>query len=1083
VKRSLYALLFVLLIYLSAWPALLAQGVLAEVHGIVTDSTGLALQNATITVTDTAKGWSRVLHSNDQGEYELPQLEPDTISIAVEAPNFKRIVRKGIVLQTGQQAQVDFKLQTGDVDQTVTVTADASQVQADNGTLGTVVDERKIKELPLNGRNFFQLAQLVPNAFPPIPNSSLSFRGGFNIAGQPEVNNNYILDGIDNSDEATMQPTVSPSVDGIQEFKVLTGAYTAEYGRYSGGQILITTKSGSNSIRGTAYEFYRTSALDAKNYFSPGALPSFNRNQYGVTMGAPIVRNHAFVFGTYEGLRLTQQISALATVPTAQERTGNLSDLVTSSGKPVAVLNPATGIPFPGNQLPAIDPVSQGLLAYYPLPNLPGVASNYLFSETRTQRQDQFSLRVDDNLTKSNSFFVSYQYQNSNAFEPSNSLCGSSVLPGFGCTTPELDQALSIHDTQIISPAIVNELRVGYNRIRTNRFLQDAQDGDVLDALGIPTNTPNGVGLQSGDNLGVPSVTVSGYATLGGATNLPQGRRDNTLNYIDVLSWTKGTHNMRFGADIKRFVYNLTYYQNGRGVFAFNGQYTTNALADFLLGDLLSTSRAPGDPGVHSFTTTSDFFAEDEWHATPNLTLSYGLRYELDFPEGERQNRISTFDPLTGLVPVADGQLLTVQNGALVNVGTSSLIGQVWRLDKTNFAPRIGISYQPFGDQKTILRAGYGIFYDQVVAGNGISQMWRGIPFRDRQTFTNVNSSTYPKPTLSATWTAPFPSGPTAAGGFTPNGINSDYRTANYQQWSLSVDRELQKDLSLELSYLGTKGTHLQESYNLNQPTPGPGAIQGRRPYPQWGSITWVDSNGYSNFNSLGVQLQRRYAQGMTLLIAYTYSHSLDDAPYSGTLQNPQNLPSQYASSDFDVHHRLVSSFTYELPVGRGRALGNGFNRLVEGAISDWQVNGIFVFQTGIPFTVTTTKDISNTGASNYAQVVPGVTPTVSSPTPARWFNTAAFADDLLPAGSYAYGTASRNSLRSDGPVNLDLGVYRRIRFIRETQFELRAEVYNTLNHPTFSAPTANVESPSFGQVTSTSNSARQTQFAVKYIF
>jgi hypothetical protein len=1056
---------------------LYAQGVLAEIHGTVTDSADLPLPGATITVTDTAKGWTRVLHSNSRGEYELPQLEPDSISVAVEAPNFKRTVRNGITLQTGQQAQIDFKLETGDVTQTIDVVGDTSQVQADNGALGTVVETRKIVELPLNGRNFFQLAQLVPNVVPPIPGSSLAFRGGFNVAGQAEVNQNYILDGIDNTDEATMQPTVSPSVDGIQEFKVLTGVYPAEYGRYSGGQILITTKSGSNQIHGTAYEFYRTSALDAKNYFSPGQLPSFSRNQYGVTAGAPVKRDKVFVFGTYEGLRLGQQISAVATVPTASERTGNLSDLHKT------ILNPATGVAYAGATVP-VSSTSAALLAYYPQPNLTGTSSNYLFNETRTQDQNQFSVRVDGNLSKSNTLFVAYQYQNMNIFEPSNSLCGSSVLPGFGCFTPELDQAVSIHDTQIITPSLINEVRVGYNRIGTNRFLEDVKYGDVLDQVGIPTNTANGVGPQGGTNLGVPNVTVSGYSTLGGATNLPQSRRDNTLNYIDVLAWSKGSHNFRFGTDIKRFVYNLSYYQNGRGVFSFNGQFTGNALADFLLGDLYQASRAPGDPAVHSFTTSSDFFAQDEWQAAPRLTLTYGLRYELDFPEGERQKRISTFDPATGLVPVADGTIYTVQNGSLVLApGNSGFNGTVWQLYKGNIAPRIGLAYQPFGNDKTIIRGGYGIFYDQVVAGNGISQLWRGIPFRVRQTFQNPNNSAgYPKPTPTATWSNPFPSGPTAAGGFTPGGINPNYRTANYQQWSLTVDRELRKDLSLEVSYLGSKGTHLQESYNINQPTPGPAAVQGRRPFPQWGSITWVDSNGYSNFNSLGVQLQRRYAQGMTLLVAYTYSHSIDDAPYTGTLQNPQNLSSQYASSDFDVRHRLVTSFTYELPFGRGRAFGANFNRAFGALISGWQANGIFVYQTGIPFTVTTTKDISNTGASNYANLTRGQDPFAYPRTASKWFNTAAF-NDINPAGTYAYGTSSRNMLTTDGPVNLDLGVYRRINFVRETYFQFRFEVYNTLNHPTFSTPVANVEAGNFGQVTSISNSPRQTQFAVKYIF
>ncbi len=1085
-SRILFAALFSLLLLVLARPAR-AQGVLAEIRGTVTDNGGLAIPNATVTVLDTAKGWTRKTTTNSSGQYELPQLPADTFTLIVESSSFEKNVREGITLQTGQLAQIDFTLIPGEVSQTVTVVENASQVQTDNATVGTVVDTRKILELPLNGRQFWQLAQLVPNAYPPINNSSLSFRGGFNVAGQPEVNNNYLLDGIDNSDAATMQPVVSPSVDGIQEFKVLTGNYSAEYGRFSGGQIIITTKSGGNQIHGSAYEFFRTSALDAKNYFSPGSLPSFKRNQYGGTVGGPIVKDRTFFFATYEGLRLSQQISSLATVPTVQDRTGNLSDLVTSSGKKITVLNPATGKPFPNNQLPALNPVSQQLLQYYPLPTSPGTANNYLFSETRTQQGDQFSVRLDDNLWNNNTVFVSYQYQNINAFEPSNSLCGSSVLPGFGCTTPELDQAVSVHDTQIFSSSLINEARAGFNRIRTNRSLQDAAYGDVLSQLGIPTSGPNGVGDQGGNNLGVPSVTVSGYATLGGATNLPQDRRDNTYNFVDSATWVKGTHSFKFGGDFKRFMYNLQYYQNGRGVFAFNGQYTTNALADFLLGDLLSTSRDPGYPGVHSFTNSADFFALDEWQLTPRFTLTYGLRYEFNFPEGEKNNRISTYDPVTGLVPVANGQLLNIDpaTGSLVNVGSSPLTGAVWHLDKSNVAPRLGIAYQPFHNQKTVIRGGYGIFYNQLVAGNGISQMWRGIPFRTRQTFTNTNSSTYPKPVAAATWTNPFPSGVTNNGGFTPNGINANYATAATQEWSFSVDQQLQPDLSLELTYLGSHGTHLQESYNINQPTPGPGAIQPRRPHNQWGSVTWIDSNGFGNFNSFAAQLTRRYSQGMTLLVSYTYSHSLDDAPYSGTIQNPYDLASQYGSSDFDVRHRLVASFTYELPFGAGKPFGATLNPAARQAISGWQVNGIFVYQTGNPFTVTTTKDMSNTGASStgtYANRVPGVDIHLPHPTPTAWFNTTAF-NDVLPAGTYAFGNSGRNILAGDGVVNFDFGLYRRVQVTEKAQLELRAELYNLMNHPDFAAPTANVEAAGFGQVTSTTSTSRETQFAVKLIF
>ncbi len=1058
-------------------PSALAQGVLAEIHGIVIDSTGSAIPNANIVLTDDTKGWKRTIKSNAQGEYNLPELETDLFSISVEAPGFRQSIRNGIRLQTGEQARVDFSLLTGEASDTVTVTADASLVQSSDATLGDVVDQRKIVELPLNGRQFFQLAQLVPNVLPPIPGSSLAFRGGFNVSGQPEVNNNYLLDGIDNADEATMQPTVSPSVEDIQEFKLLTGVYTAEYGRFSGGQILITTRSGANAIHGSAYEFYRNSVFDAKNYFSPGAVPSFTRNQYGMAIGGPIVKDHTFYFGTYEGLRLSQPISAAATVPSLLERQGNFTELL-----PKTIINPNTGVAYPNNTLPAINATSLALLQYFPLPTSPGLSNNYLFSEIRTQRQDQFSTRIDQTLFGKNTIFATYQYQNLNAFEPSNSLCGSSVLPGFGCTTPELDQAISIHDTQIIGSGMVNELRVGYNRIRTNRTLQDASlYGDVLDALGIPTAGANGIGAQAGLNEGVPRLTISGYSTVGGATNLPQGRRDNTYNIIDSFSWVKGKHTLKFGADAKHFIYNLQYYQDGRGIFNFNGQFTSNALADFLLGDLLSTTRDPGDPAVHSFTTSSDFFAQDQFQISPKVTLTYGLRYELDFPEGENNNRIASYDPTTGNIPVADGRLLNLSptTNQLVQVGTNNMIGRVWNTRKTNFAPRVSIAVQPFGT-KTTLRAGYGIFYNEVTAGNGISQLWRGLPFRTLQTFTNPKGTAIPV----ITYQNPFPSNITNAGGFTPAGINPNYETANVQQWSLAFDRELSKDLALEVSYLGSHGTHLQESYNVNQPTPGAGTVQTRRPFNQWGAITYVNSNGSSSYNSISAQLTRRYSGGLTLLAAYTYAHSLDNAPYSGFIQDFRNLGSQWASSDFDIRNRSVTSFTYELPFGTKRRFGSTLKAIPRQAISGWQINGILQFNSGLPFTVTTTKDPGNVGlTTGYANLVPGQNPFAGVQTPLHWFNTAAFQGTPLVAGTYALGNSSRNMLTGGGYQDLDFGVYRNVPIHDLMHLELRAEVFNTLNHPSFGIPTNSVDSSSFGAQSTTSSTSRQTQFAAKFLF
>ncbi|QHN04332.1 carboxypeptidase regulatory-like domain-containing protein [Granulicella sp. WH15] len=1065
-------------------PALsLAQGVLAEIHGIVTDSTGSAIPSATIVLTDVTKGWTRTIKSNAQGEYTLPELETDRFALTVDAPGFRKSIRQGIQLQTGQQARVDFSLLNGEASDSVTVEADASLVQSSDATLGDVVDQRKIVELPLNGRQFFQLAQLVPNVLPPIPGSSLAFRGGFNVSGQPEVNNNYLLDGIDNADEATMQPTVSPSVEGIQEFKLLTGVYTAEYGRFSGGQILITTRSGGNAIHGSAYEFYRNSFLDAKQYFAPGSVPSFTRNQYGVAIGGPIVKDHTFYFGTYEGLRLNQPVNLAATVPTNLERRGIFTELSTP------IKNPQTGVAYTNNTLPTIDPVSLQLLQYFPTPTAGGVSNNYSFSEIRTQRQDQFSIRVDQTLWAKNTIFAAYQYQNLNAFEPSNSLCGTAQIPNFGCNTPELDQAIAIHDTQIVGSNMVNEFRIGYNRIRTNRALEDAKYGNVLAQLGIPTTGANGVGDQTGLNMGVPRVTISGYAALGGATNLPQGRRDNTYNLIDSFSWVKGKHAFKFGADYKHFIYNLQYYQDGRGIFNFNGQYTGQALADFLLGDLQATTRDPGDPGVHSFTTSSDFFVLDQYQVSKKLTLTYGIRYELDFPEGEKNNRIASYDPTTGSMPVADGRLLNFNTttGQLVSVGSNPLIGKVWNTRYTNVAPRISLSYQPLGP-KTTIRAGYGLFYNQVTAGNGISQLWRGLPFRTLQTVTNPNGTTYPKPNPIATWTAPFPAAGASAGSYSPNGINVNYHTAYVQQWNLAIDRELSKDLALEISYLGSHGSHLQESFNVNQPTPAAGTVQSRRPFSQWGPITYVDSTGGSSYNSLSAQVTRRYSAGMTLLASYTYSHSLDDAPYSGSLQNFRNLASQWASSDYDIRQRAVASFTYELPFGTKKPIGATLGALPRAAISGWQVNGILSFNSGLPFTVTTTKDPGNvgltSGSGGYANLVPNQPFYPANKTPLNWFNTAAFTGaSITPAGTYALGNSGRNMLTGGGYEDLDFGVYRNIPIHNQIHVELRAEIFNALNHPSFGTPTSSIDSSSAGAFSNTTSTARQTQFAAKVLF
>lgn len=1054
-----------------------AQSFTATLRGTVRDQSGAVIPGATITVRNVSKGWTRTTVTNESGDYVVTQLPADSYAVTAQATGFKTEVREGIVLQVGQEARLDFTLVVGELEERVVVTAGAPLVQSENAMVGNVIDEQKVKELPLNGREFWQLAQLAPNVFNPPQGSTLGFRGGFNVAGNPEVNNYFLLDGIDNNDETTMQPTHRPSVDGIREFKVLTGIYSAEYGRHSGGQIIITTKSGTNEFHGTVYEFLRNDNLDARNFFLRGPKPELKRNQFGFSSGGPILRDRTFFFVTYEGLRLTEGVARLATVPTEKMRRGDLSEIATP------IRDPQTGQPFPGNRIPEdrIHRIARALLEFWPLPNQPGLANNYAFSSVRTQDQDQFSVRVDHKLSQANSFFASYQFMQRENFEPSNPLCGDRVIPGFGCTEPERTQHIAIVDTHVFSPRLLNEFRIGYNRMRTNRFHEDMRLGNMVQKLGLPQGGPDGLAGPEFFNTGLPQVRVSGLATIGGPTNLPQGRRTNTYHIANSITYTGGDHTLKAGADVKRFIFNSFFTQFGRGDFFFNGQFTGNAFADFLLGLLRSTSRAPGEPFSNTYTTQAGFYLQDDWKVSPKLTLNIGLRYELNFPELERVNKMSSFDPATGLVPVADGRLIGVDaSGNLVTMGRSPLGRRLWRLDKNNFAPRFGFAYRLFGDNRTVIRGGYGIFYNQIVAGNGLSQMYRGIPFRIRQTFTNTTAR------VVATWERPFPSG-VAAGGFTPHGINSDFPSAYMQQWSLGIQREVTPDLVVEATYLGSKGTHLPLLFDINQPEPGPGPIQPRRPWPQWSNIFWRDAVGTSNYHGFSLRIERRFAQGLSFLTSWTISKSIDlGAPPSTSgvgeadVQNPRNLRAERGLSEFDARHRFVTSFVYELPFGRGRRWLSAAHPVLEHVLGGWQVTGILTLQSGRPFTVITSRDISNTGGTNRPFVVGD--PRVKKPTPDRWFNTDAFSD-VLPPGVFAYGNAGRNILIADGINNLDLGLFKNFHLGEERRLQFRAEFFNVANHANFGIPERNRASAAFGRVNATTTLNRQIQFGLKFIF
>jgi len=1041
----------------------LGQDFNATLRGRVQDPSGGVIVGATIRITSTDKGITRTVTTNSNGEYIAAQLAAQTYSVSVSYSGFQTQVHDDYTLQVGQEARLNFTLEIGQSAQKVEVVDQGSLIQSDDHNLSDVVDEKKVKELPLNGRNAFSLALLAPNVFGSLSPTSTTF----NVAGNPSVNNNYLLDGVQNNDRTTGSPTHKPSVDGIQEFRVLTGTYAAEYGRQSGGQVIMTTKSGTNDLHGTAFEFFRNNHLDSRGFFSTSNLPPFTRNQYGGSLGGPIVKRRTFFFVTYEGLGLKQVAISDATVPTLAERSGNFAE----TGKPIIVGGVST------NNVPAtmISPVSLALLQYWPLPNAPGLTNNYVSNAVSTQQANQFSVRVDHQISSNNNLFVTYEFWNSNSFN-------AGTLPLFGVSVPARTQLASLADDHIFSPTLINEFRLGYNRWYALNLQQDNALGNVVQKLGLPQGGPNGVAETGPLTGGVPNVAVTGFATIGSGQNYPQSREDNTWNLVDAVTWTHGNHTFKFGTDLEHFYKHSFFVTSGRGGFTFNGQFTQNAFADFLLGDLRSTANGVGDPNQNPYTSAGGFYAQDDWKVSKNLTLNLGLRYELFIPQKERVNKLGQFNLDNGTLEDGQGQAFTVNTvtGALVQVGTPNLGDSLYKMPYKNFAPRVGFAYRIGDDNRTVLRGGYGIFYDQLVVGNGEYQNYGlGPPYVLVKNYTNTTTL------APATWANPFPAG-VAAGSISPFGIDPDLPTPYRQQWSFGIQRELVSNLLLDVSYLGSNGIHLPLRYNINQPAPGPGSIQARRPYPQWSTVTWLDDVGTSSYNSLTVRLERRYTNGLTFLSSFAYSKALDlgTTASSGTVpQNPRDLRAEWGPAAFNAKFRYVASVVYELPFGKGRRWMSSAPGWLDAVAGGWETTGIITLQSGSPFDVITSKDLSNTGNTNGGErpFVIG-NPVLANPSILEWFNTAAFSD-AVPGGGYAYGNVGRDSLVGPGLENVDFGLFKSFRVTERLGLQFRAEAFNALNHANFSNPNSDANSPTFGQISSTTNQNRDIQFGLKLIF
>ena len=1079
-----------------------------EISGHISDSSGASIPQAAISLTNADTNAVRSTTSTDSGDYSFPSVPPGRYNLRVERSGFKAESSNNVTLQVQQSVRLDFTLQVGELSQSVEVAATADLLQAENSTVGTVIGNKSIDELPLNGRQYLNLVALAPNTntLSPAAGQAQSREGGdrsnqsISAAGQRIFFDYFTLDGINNTDPNFNSYVVLPSIDALQEFKVQTGVYPAEFG-HEAIQINVLTKSGGNSYHGSLFEFLRNDKMDALPYSftsRPQTKQPFKWNDYGGVLSGPVRipwlfngKNRLFFMSNYEALRKRQNFQNIYTVPTAAMFNGNFSGIAAT------IYDPTTKTPFPSNTIPTsrFDPISVKLLKYYVPSNVPTtkIASNYVRPDANPFNRDGFVLRMDFVESSKSQWSGRYSWGSEGQSQQGLTLDGSKILTGY-------EQYMG-SNTRTFSPTIVNEARFGYTRFFNSIGTYLAYNTDVVDSLGIP-NFTGGPPVS----WGIPNVTLANYSSIGDSTDGPYANNNNTLQFIDNLSWIKGKHTFRFGFEYGRQNFNQVGNQFSRGQFTFQPNATQSAsasggdtFADYLLGDMYQSEAAAA---VAQANFQRNFYAtwvDDTWKLTPKLTLSLGLRYELtppfydtlgnlvtvslphivfapdaplsQYPEFMRQGNCT--NPYAGIAIVWPQINFTCSNGVLNK--------NLMKTEYTDFAPRVGIAYSP--NSKWVIRTGFGTFYNQDI-GNAVFDMARQIAGRFR-----INSTTG-TPTLF--WSNALP--PSGTGGVqvtSPFAFVDAYshRTPYTMEYLLNVQRQLGNDLVVEAGYLGSVSRHLEGFQDANQPFAGTTPLASRTPFTTFGVIQLVMDGANGNYNSGSIKVTKRFSKGLNLISSYTFAKSIDDTSgirvqgYDTLYPQNSNCIStcEKALSAFDVRHRFVTSANYDLPIGRGR-LVDVQNMFLNAIAGGWQIGGIWTVQTGLPENINIGgTDRSNTAVGDDRPNATGISPYESNPTPSRWFNPAAFGEQ--PSGTW--GSAGRNSVITPGIFALDFDAHKEFHMWYGEQhlLQFRVEAFNVLNHPVWSAPSGNFLSSGFGTITATAVAMRQIQVALKYTF
>ena len=1080
-----------------------AQVSLAGVTGVVTDSADAVIPGANVAIKNVETGIETEVGTNEAGYYTLVSLVPGSYELTVESDGFTRFIRTNLELETGQQLRIDVALEIGAVTESVTVSSAAPAINLERGAVkGDVIVHEEIQDLPLQGRDFTNLAFLVPGVMP-----RGSRQGSFaSVNGARGDQTNFYVDGVSNRNPVGGGAQVRPPLDAVEEFRVVTSGFSAEYGGFSGGIIGITMRSGTNQFHGSAFEYLRNEALDARGFFDEERL-RLRRNQFGGTLGGPILRNKSFFLVSLEGRLQSIARTRLGNVPTALERAGDFSQTLdiargTAGGdlEPVYLNDPDRNGAcnrrvqrgcFPNNQIPSasVDSTALGLIDFYPLPNRDNLRLNNISTAVDDDDWYQVVFKVDQNFSPNDNFSISYQKRFNNLENP----FAGSALAIWGDETRDRRDLISLRHTHTFSPTLVLELSGGFSH-RDNYGYSLAANED-----------PATIGLPVPDDLapelkGLPRVTLQGYWPLGQSAGTPREQQIWDWQASGRLSWIRQKHNIKIGFDTSRALYDQPQYNNVRGSFRFGRRFTRHTVGDLLLGRLQSVNRRVRTTFNELRSSGFGLFINDDWKMTRNITLNVGLRYEVEMPPYDKNDRLSTYHPDLNKVVIAGDQALPDLDQILADQGLEDRtvlaqdVGMTRRLidaDFNNFAPRLGFAWRPFGNNRNVVRGGYGIFYQGYLLGPVRGQLAGVFPFTFNETYNSGGNQNIPPPTLQN----PYPAGRERIGGAgiqAVNGFDPDPPTAYLQSWNLTIERDLGGGQALEIGYVASKGTHLQRRYDYNQPIrdlslaveAANGNLTFPRPIEGINRLNYTSFGANSTYQALQASLRRRSRSGLFYRFNYTFSKSIDDSSAANDRSggggagaiDTQNLRLDRGRSNFDQRHAFTMAGRYELPVGRGRRFLRNMRGPAQAVLGGWQLSATTTAYSGQPFTVTAANVDLNAGESprpnriTHGYQEPDAFPGLKG-VDFPWYDLSAF--ERVPCigtenrngiecfesehgfQPFQVGNSGRNILDMPGAVNMNLSLQKNFRFEGRRNLQVRMDAFNALNMTRLGRPSA----------------------------